>query len=555
MYKIWAVLLLCNISQGWSQDTTYFRSPVDRTIKMSGSFGELRNNHFHAGIDIKSSKGVVGDLIYAAADGYISRVKVQAGGYGQALYINHDNGYTTVYAHLEEFSPEVARLVRKKQHEMESFEVDIYPDHTNYQVRKGSVIGKMGNTGRSYGPHLHFEIRETASEVPENPYLHGIGPSDSRNPLLQRINVVSLDNNYQEVGSKVYHITKTKKGHILKANPIAYSDRVGIQVNTYDRMDGASNLNGTYRLEMYVDDQLHYQATLDRVPFHKMKYINSHTDFARHTLDKAWYIRCHRMPGNTLDIYKDALGDGLIYLPKGEMKMIRIVAYDFFNNTSTVEFTLRRGEDKTQNASYNKLIPQGTAQRFSLQSTTFEVPKYALDRPLFLEYTEEVVDGVPHLGIGSRDVPLFRPITLSIDMSKMGVSYENPILLNTKGKSFVNYGGEKDGDIFTVKIDALGDYVLTEDRVKPSIKVISRKKKGKKWLYTFKIKDNYSTRLGGAKLHYEARVDGEWILGNYRSMNNIYKVEIDKNKYLNKELSILVRDHSGNYSVHNEVIK
>lgn len=149
----------------------YFTSPVKHTIRLAGTFGELRPNHFHAGIDIKSSAGKVGDLLYAPADGHISRIKIQGGGYGNGMYIEHPNGYTTVYAHLLNYLPEVDEWIKAQQYDREKFEVDLYPTPGQFPFKQGDFIGKMGTSGRSYGPHLHFEVRDTRTQKAINPML------------------------------------------------------------------------------------------------------------------------------------------------------------------------------------------------------------------------------------------------------------------------------------------------------------------------------------------------------------------------------------------------
>ncbi|MEL6639091.1 MAG: M23 family metallopeptidase, partial [Bacteroidota bacterium] len=172
------ILLFVTMAFTFSETSQYpldfFRSPVDRTIRLSGTFGELRPNHLHAGIDIKAYRGKVGQRIYAAAEGYVSRVKVQSGGYGNVLYLAHPNGYTTVYAHLGKFPAAVAEYVEAEQYRRESFEVDLYPPKGKFSFANGDPIGTLGMSGRSFGPHLHFEIRDSRTEKPINPLLFGI---------------------------------------------------------------------------------------------------------------------------------------------------------------------------------------------------------------------------------------------------------------------------------------------------------------------------------------------------------------------------------------------
>ncbi|HHB80117.1 MAG TPA: M23 family metallopeptidase [Saprospiraceae bacterium] len=170
-----------------------FRSPIKYPISLSGTYGELRPNHFHAGIDIKSPNGQSGADIVAAADGYVSRIKVRSGGYGNAIYMNHPNGYTTVYGHLSKFGPQIARYVKKKQYQKESFSVDLHPPSDMFRFHKGDVIGFMGNTGTSSGPHLHFEIRDRRTEEPLNALRFGLPVKDDLPPKLHKLKTYFLD--------------------------------------------------------------------------------------------------------------------------------------------------------------------------------------------------------------------------------------------------------------------------------------------------------------------------------------------------------------------------
>ena len=174
----------------------YFRMPVDMaTVRLSGTFGELRSNHFHTGIDISSATGSIGQPVFATADGFLDRVKVQESGYGKALYIKHPNGYTTVYAHLDKFSPAVERYVKEVQYKRERFGVDLYPTDGVFQVKKGEQIGNMGNSGSSQGPHLHFEIRRSSNQKALNPLLFGLPILDDVPPAIRNMKVYFLNPN------------------------------------------------------------------------------------------------------------------------------------------------------------------------------------------------------------------------------------------------------------------------------------------------------------------------------------------------------------------------
>ncbi|MBT8400883.1 MAG: M23 family metallopeptidase, partial [Rhodothermia bacterium] len=172
----------------------YFRSPLGIPILLAGNFAEMRDNHFHGGLDIKT-RDSEGYRIYAAADGYISRVKVSPYGYGNALYVAHPNGYTTVYAHLSRFKGRIAGYVRRLQENRKTFAVDKYLEEGSFPVKKGDVIALSGNSGSSSGPHLHFEIRRTSGQIPMNPLLFGFDVPDSRPPRIFQIRLYPRSEN------------------------------------------------------------------------------------------------------------------------------------------------------------------------------------------------------------------------------------------------------------------------------------------------------------------------------------------------------------------------
>ncbi|MBP6812634.1 MAG: M23 family metallopeptidase, partial [Saprospiraceae bacterium] len=224
--------------------TNYFGQPVAGGIHLTGTCGELRPNHFHAGLDID---GVTGNAVFAAADGYVETIKVQASGYGNVLYIKHPNGYTTLYAHLDRFASDIQEFVKNSQYEHERFEVELKPPDGLFKVRKGQQIGYLGNTGSSGGPHLHFEIRSPAGKA-VNPLLCGIPVLDNIAPDIRDMKVYFLNDRREVLGSKAFSLKKDKKGNIgLEGDTVRIGgSRIGFGVKTYDRSNTRRNDNGVY---------------------------------------------------------------------------------------------------------------------------------------------------------------------------------------------------------------------------------------------------------------------------------------------------------------------
>lgn len=535
-YIITTILVVCTLSIILGQTEGYFTSPINYKIKMSGSFGELRNNHFHAGIDLKSSNGTSGDPIYAAAKGYVSRVKVQSGSYGNALYIDHPNGYTTVYAHLQAFTPEIEDLIKKNQYDLQSFEVDIYPEQGKYTFDQGEMIGKMGNTGRSYGPHLHFEIRNTKTEVPENPYLHGIGPEDHRAPLIQRVGLISYDSDLHEQSFWSVPIKGKASTHVLKKPLTANSNHVGITVKTYDRMDGASNLNGTYRITMYVNDSLYYESVMDRVSFYEMRYINSHIDYPRYKKHKSWYVRCHRLPGNTLNIYNAKTGSGIIHIDPEESKHIRIITQDWYGNASEVQFDVVMSAKDFESVSYNAIAHHSESLNVVFQNTRIKIPQGAIDRSYRINYAEDDAS----FSIGDEAIPLFKPMT--IKRSLKGCTSKHIIVHNGK----TNFGGDCEGDSLVTSVDAFGSFSVVYDSIPPSIELIHDKSGGQTIQLKYRIKDDYTARRSASEVQYDVFLDDQWELATYRALDQTLSFKKSGIRGGKHTVVIRARDHVGN---------
>ena len=256
-----------------------FISPVDHKITLSGNFGELRSNHFHSGLDIKTQQRT-GLKVKASANGFVSRIKVSHFGYGKALYITHPNGYTTVYAHLQKFSPEIEAYVKKQQYEKESYEIEVFPKAEDLLILKDTLVAYSGNSGGSGGPHLHFEIRDK-QERPMNPMLFGINIKDSSNPIVKSIYVYPLDKNSFVNSSNTkqkIRLTPLKNGDYNTENINAIGN-IGFAINAFDRQDLAANSNGVYNIQTYINGSRNFEIDFKRFSFDETKHINQLIDY------------------------------------------------------------------------------------------------------------------------------------------------------------------------------------------------------------------------------------------------------------------------------------
>ena len=291
-----------------AQDLSWMQAPVKHKVRLAGTFGELRNNHFHTGLDIKSSNGQVGDDIIAVADGVVRRVRIAMGGYGHVLYIDHPNGYTSVYAHLNEFRPDIDSFMLAEQYRLQTYELDTTFEKTIFSVKQGEKIGVMGLTGRSFGPHLHFEVRKTKSEIPINPLFFNLDVIDNLAPKVDYVLVNHLDDKHRIQGSQKIELEKKGNNYAPTNKTIKIPAwRVGLGVFVRDLMTGVSNKNGIYKGELFVDDQSLFSYKMDSISFDEFRYLNAHIDYKHYKDSKNRIHSLYKRPGNKIRIYNDSL--------------------------------------------------------------------------------------------------------------------------------------------------------------------------------------------------------------------------------------------------------
>ena len=278
MKKFYLFFFILFSLQLQAQVESEFRSPLGIPLYISGTFAELRGNHFHGGLDIKTN-GKEGYRVYAAKEGFISRIKVQAGGYGYALYVEHPNGYTTVYGHLSKFNDEITEYVKKQQYAKQSFEVDLYLGPNHFPVDRGEVIGLSGNSGSSGGPHLHYEIRKTAGQIPINP-LKYTPVKDDINPTIYGLRIHNLQNGFYQSSGTTYDVSYNSPGKYSLSQPVASNAPViGISLKAIDKLNGSNNSNGFYSLKLFVDGQLLYEYEKAEVSYGETRMLNAHIDY------------------------------------------------------------------------------------------------------------------------------------------------------------------------------------------------------------------------------------------------------------------------------------
>ncbi len=536
-----------------------FRSPIKYKLLLSGTYGELRPNHFHAGIDIKSPNGRSGADIVAAADGYISRVKVSASGYGNVIYMNHPNGYTTVYGHLSKFNPAVAKYIKRKQYEKQRFSVNLYPPQDMFKFKKGDVIAKMGNTGTSSGPHLHFEIRDRRTEEPLNAARFGLPLKDNVAPKLHKIKTYLLDNTLFAFEEKEWKVEKKGNEYRLKGRDtlIIGSNEFGLAIKAFDHMEGSRSWNGVYGIKLQMDGFSEYDFKLDRFSFKDTRFVNAHLDYEDKVTKNSTYHRLYTLPGNRLKIY-DQKG-GILRLNDRKAHQVNIDVMDASGNKSKLVFWVKKGAlapqpaknfnyllayDQPNTIDYGNLVCQFKTRTF-YENIYFQVGMTHSSDPTVLS---------PIYQIHDYTTPVQRYFNISIPAEMLTAEQRAKAFIafrNKKG-NWINAGGKWQFNKMEGKVRSLGEYAILIDTEPPTITPInfSSNMSGATTM-SFKLKDNFSTTGKGKSMTYSATVDGKWILMEYRSgkLTYFFDSHVPKGKHT---LRISATDGLGNNTVFEE---
>ncbi len=546
-----------------SYPTDYFRSPLDIPLVLSGTFGELRSNHFHSGIDIKT-QGVQGKKIYSIADGYISRIKVSPWGYGKALYIRHPNGYTSVYGHMKGFNEKIDQYVKEMQYSRESFDIELYPDANRFPLTKGDIIGLSGNSGGSGGPHLHFEIRDTRTEKPINPILFGFDIADSKPPSIGNVYIYPVtpsstvnSKNEREGFNTVY---KGGGTYVLKGTkPIVAGGTIGFGIEAYDQLDGAYNKNGIYSIELFIDDELHYSHKMETFAFGETRYINCLIDYSEKECCGRKIQKCYIEDNNQLSIYGEKKNRGYAFFNDNEKHHVRYLIKDTKGNTSTVQFDIQSTSftpptivDTTEAIDSNLITFQfNKVNHFKTNQVELYLPEDALYHDIDFEYhmsNEVYEDHYSHLHtIHNSATPVHKKYVLSIRAVNIPKKHIHKAIIVSKDSkgSIASEGGKWDSGFITTSTRTFGDFYITIDSIPPTIKPINiyaGKNMSKNTQLIMKIGDN----LSGIET-YRGEVDGKWILMDYDAKNARLTYYFDEHVQKGKHtFTLYVTDGSGN---------
>ena len=527
-----------------------FQSPLAIPLDISGSFGELRSNHFHSGLDFKTT-GVEGLPVYATGDGYVSRIKISTFGYGKAIYISHPNGYTSVYGHLQKANGAIQEYIKKKQYQEKAYEVEMYLYPTELPVKKGDIIAFTGNTGGSGGPHLHFEFRDTKSEQIVNPLHFGFKKfvKDERKPIIQGIVVYPLDSTVVNNSQKPINISFNKQtdGTYLSTK-VKANGKIAFGINAYDFCTNAYNKNGLYKVRAYLNGVLQYQYGFDSFAFDESRYINNFIDYERFHEMGQRVQKLFELSSYPLSVVAGNSKDGTLRILPNASYTYRVELYDFHQNKIEliipIEFAIQQATIKKEIQKTPFYVKAKTESIFEKNNVSVYVPENAFYNNFYMNF--EVNNDIATLHDDS--VPVHKNITLTFnDVTGLTEEQLSKTYIATLDGYKLDYNKTyRKGNTFSTKIKTLGKYKLAQDSIPPRIYNIN-------FVEGKTLKDQKIISVSVSDLHsdidtYNAYLNGKWILMEYDYKTKKLVHNLDDAVYVQgrNDLKIVVTDNLQN---------
>lgn len=528
----------------------YFRPPLDIPMQLSGNFGELRPNHFHAGFDLRTQQKE-GLKVYAVADGYVSRIKISTFGNGKTIYIKHPNGYTSVYGHLKMANGEIENYIKKTHYKEQSFEIEMFFKPDEMVVKKGEIIAFSGNTGASEGPHLHFEFRDSKTEFIINPMLFGFNKflKDTKKPIVSGVYVYPLDSKTTVNHSKrplLLNVSLQKDGTYLSDKVVA-NGSIGFGISAYDTDDVSFNNNGVYKVQSFYNGKPNFGYEFNTYSFDDMRYINALIDYSRY---KKMQQRVQKLfmktPYNLSFIQADE-NKGVLQVTPNLASLYRIEVSDFFGNKKTISIPIKYDILPTiiskEPVQSNYFVRANKDSNFALgnMSVFFPAGTFYEDFDLNFDVKNDT------LFLHDDTVPAHTNFTVSIEDTKSTeLQKEKMFIGRIEGKK-INYNPTyRKENVFNTKVKILGKYALVSDAVAPKISIAAPVEG--KWISEQKtIQFSIYDELSGIK-SYNGYLNGKWVLFEYdnktRKLTHYFSdgIAVDGAN----DLKIVVTDNVGN---------
>jgi hypothetical protein len=511
---LFTTLFISNINFGISQEID-FHTPIDAPFDLSGTFGEFRSR-FHTGIDFKS-RGVQGQKIFSIEDGYVSRIEVNNYGYGKVIYIDHLNGFTSVYAHLKNFNPELDEYIKSELYKSKRNSIKKFPKTNQLRINKGEVIGYSGNTGRSFGPHLHFEIRDTKSQDAINPLMFNYTYKDDERPIIRGLYLIN-ENNSLVRNSPIRKKVKKINDSTYTVDDFEYNGKIGIGLDIYDiQYKNLYNQNGVYKVELFIDSILKYSYKMDKIKFSENHYKKIMYDYLSLAQKNKKVLKIYTPRNSDLSFLKNNKFNGIINSDSIRDNSLLVKVSDWNGNSSSIKFNLKANDSISRRSSYNG-IEILTNQNYTLNknSSIIEIGKNTFydDLLMNISYQSDT------LNLGKEKDPFRSSIRIKLphkisDTLELRQSFVGKII---NGKiSYIS--SKKNKSYIYANTSSLGEYIISKDTLKPDIKPINFKNNSNikvKNILKLRLKDD----LSGIK-NYSSYFNGNWALFEYEPKSNM----------------------------------
>jgi hypothetical protein len=528
----------------------YFANPLDIPMSLSANFGELRPNHWHMGLDIRTDQKE-NYQVFASADGYVAHIGIRPQSFGKFIIINHPNGYSTLYAHLNEFYPALEKYVREKQIGKESWAIELDFTEKDFKVKKRNEIAKSGNTGGSQGPHLHFEIRDTKTDRSLNPLLFGMPLRDDVAPTLLKLAMYDRSISTYEQTPKIFSLKKTDNGYVIPKMPIVKTDfkKLSFAIQAVDKFTGSQNGNGIYTARIFKDEESIAEFILDEIDYSESEYVNAQIDYRYFKAGKGYFQHISPLPGREKKIYHLYNKDGLIHLDDTLQHTITIQVGDANENFSSASFLIRFTDSDPTNRTVqnpNNFIP-GVVNVIEKKDFEAFLPERCIYDTIPTVYNSTnttLPNAVSDLHqLNDNSYPVHEEMTIRIKPTiQVKKEWRDKIVIQRNAGNAV-LKPVWQGEWLSAKSGAFGSFIALVDLTPPQINSIGKGdtvNMSPASRIVFTPTDNSGIRS------FHAELDGKWLMfTNDKGRNWIYKFD-EQCPFGVHELKVRVEDIVGN---------